>query len=380
MMRGVALIVMVILITLVVITSLAKRQPGEPIASIFVWAPLSLIAGGVVFFFADALIGAVDQVTDWMISPDWAQVGAYLTDIQKVYDPSQLNASDGWQLGVVFVGAVLTLASSLAIFVMLLLRTIALDLLVLFIPLAFAGLVAPWTRNWTGKVIEAFIGLVFTKFVILVLLGTGIVAVGLAGGAVADPHLAAANASSQDQVKSLTGIVASFVLLLAAGFAPAFATRLIPIAKGHLEGAIAGGGGYGEAASGGLHGSTAAVYQRVRGHARGLASSTGAPAQAVAHSVGSRVASAAAGVKDRFGNLTDLRREKNGEISSRQIRLADQDEAQAMARLRRMEQEQLVRTRASETPEERDTRQLQAFSDLRRKRSYHDELDQRLEG
>lgn len=380
MMRGVGLIIMVVLITLVVVASLAKRQPGEPIASIFIWAPIALIAGGVVFFFADALIGAVDQITYWMISPDWAEVGAYLTALQKVYDPSELNSADGWQLGVVFVGALLTLISSLAIFVMLLLRSIALDLLVLFIPLAFAGLVAPWTRNWTGKVVEAFIGLVFTKFVILVVLGTGIVALGLAGGALSSPHLAGASASGQDQVQSLTGIVASFVLLLVAAFAPTFATRLIPMAKGHLEGAVAGGGGYGEVASGGLHGSSAAVYQRVSGHVRGIAGGAAGTAQVVGRGVGKGAAATAGGVTRGAERISDWRKERNGEISGRQVRLADQDEVQAMARLRRMEQEQLVRIRATETREERDTRQLQAFNDLRRKRSYHDELDQRSEG
>jgi hypothetical protein len=377
MMRGIGLIIMVVLITLVVIASLARRQPGESIAAIFIWAPLALIAGGVVFFFADALIGSVDQITYWMISPDWAQVGAYLTSLQKVYDPNQLSVSSGWQLGVVFIGALLTLISSLVIFVSLLLRTIAIDLLVLFIPLAFAGLVAPWTRNWVGKVVEAFIGLVFTKFVILVLLGTGIVALGMVGGALAPPQLAAANASSQDQVNSLTGIVASFVLLLAAAFAPAFATRLIPMAKGHLEGAIAGGGGYGEAASGGLHQTSAAVYQRITTHSRGLANGVGGFAATTA---GQGIAAAGGTVKRGFHELAETRRERDGKVTERQIQHAEQDEAQAIARLRRMEQEQLVRTRGTETPEEQEARQMQAFAGLRRKRSYHDEIDERAEG
>ena len=377
MMRGIGLIIMVVLITLVVIASLARRQPGESIAAIFIWAPLALIAGGVVFFFADALIGSVDQITYWMISPDWAQVGAYLTALQKVYDPNQLSVSSGWQLGVVFIGALLTLISSLVIFVMLLLRTIAIDLLVLFIPLAFAGLVAPWTRNWVGKVVEAFIGLVFTKFVILVLLGTGIVALGMVGGAVAPPQLAAANASSQDQVNSLTGIVASFVLLLAAAFAPAFATRLIPMAKGHLEGAIAGGGGYGEAASGGLHQTSAAVYQRMTNPSRALAGGLGGFAATTA---GQGIAAAGGTVKRGFNELAETRREGDGRVTERQIRHAEQDEAHAIARLRRIEQEQLVRTRGTETPEEQEARQMQAFAGLRRKRSYHDELGERAEG
>jgi hypothetical protein len=116
--------------------------------------------------------------------------------------------------------AFLALVAAVMLWLELVLRTAAIYIAVLFLPLALAGLVWPTTTRMAKRLVEMLVALLLSKFVVAAVLALGANAVG-AGGA--------------------DGAITGVAILLIAGFAPFLLFRMVPIieaaAIGHLEGA-----------------------------------------------------------------------------------------------------------------------------------------------
>jgi hypothetical protein len=116
--------------------------------------------------------------------------------------------------------AFLALVAAVMLWLELVLRSAAIYIAVLFLPLALAGLVWPSTTRMAKRLVEMLVALLLSKFVVAAVLALGANAVG-AGGA--------------------DGAITGVAILLIAGFAPFLLFRMVPImeaaAIGHLEGA-----------------------------------------------------------------------------------------------------------------------------------------------
>lgn len=112
-----------------------------------------------------------------------------------------------------FLVAVLTCCGALALWIELVLREAAVYIVVLMLPLAFAGFVWPARRVWAIRAVELLVALILSKFAIVAVLTLGAAAL--------------AHASHWGLTSLLTGTV----LLILATFAPWAMIRLLPMAE-----------------------------------------------------------------------------------------------------------------------------------------------------
>jgi hypothetical protein len=185
----------------------------------------SVAAAGVGSGCVVALTGLLLAVTDELCA---AVTGGTRTDLARaLHGPAA--ALTGMAGGSVLLGrsrvpmfAVLLLAlliavACLVIWLELLLRSAAVYVAVLFLPLALAGLVWEPTRRWAARLARTLVALILSKFVIVVILTTG----------------TSALASGSD---GASGVLAGAAMLLVAMFSPFLVFRITGVfddAGGH---------------------------------------------------------------------------------------------------------------------------------------------------
>lgn len=148
------------------------------------------------------------------------------------------GAAFGFLLAAIFL-----IFATFVVWLELVLRQAGVYLLVLFLPLAFAGLVWTPTRSWLAKMAQAFVALVVSKFVIVVVLSTAAAALkAMASDWVAGPVSAetASTLEAADPSELLSLLALGVALIGLAAFAPYTVWRLIPIATASAAGAFEG--------------------------------------------------------------------------------------------------------------------------------------------
>jgi hypothetical protein len=114
-----------------------------------------------------------------------------------------------------FVG-LFVVTGAVVLWIELLMREAAVYVIVLMLPLAFAGMVWPTRRIWAIRAVELLVALVMSKFAIVAVLSLG--AAALSAGATPAGH-------------SVTGALAGAVLLVMGAFTPWALLRLLPLAE-----------------------------------------------------------------------------------------------------------------------------------------------------
>ncbi|HET7051703.1 MAG TPA: hypothetical protein VFI54_25760 [Solirubrobacteraceae bacterium] len=107
-------------------------------------------------------------------------------------------------------------AGAVVLWIELLMREAAVYVIVLMLPLAFAGMVWPARRVWAIRAVELLVALVMSKFAIVAVLSLGGAA--LVSGSSAASH-------------SVTAALAGAVLLIMGAFTPWALLRLLPLAE-----------------------------------------------------------------------------------------------------------------------------------------------------
>jgi hypothetical protein len=124
----------------------------------------------------------------------------------------------GGSVAILFIAS-LTIVAGILLWLELVVRTAAIYVALLFLPLALSGLVWPSTSHMARRLVQVLVALILSKFVVAAVLALGARAVAGGGGEAA-----------------LTGVA----VLLLAGFAPFALLRMAPIveagAMAHLEG------------------------------------------------------------------------------------------------------------------------------------------------
>ena len=115
-----------------------------------------------------------------------------------------------------FFLCLLVVAGAVVLWIELLMREAAVYVIVLMLPLAFAGMVWPARRIWAIRAVELLVALVISKFAIVAVLSLGGAA--LVSGTSASSH-------------SVTAALAGAVLLIMGAFTPWALLRLLPLAE-----------------------------------------------------------------------------------------------------------------------------------------------------
>jgi hypothetical protein len=178
--------------------------------SALVHLPIALLAVNLAAPIVMLLLSATDQMCGAVAQVGSTGGAAFLASAAR--DAGALSAIDGSPFFAVVVG-LLTATVAIALMVELLVREAAVYVVVLMLPLVFAGLVWPARRIWAVRLSELLVGLILSKFVIVAVLSLAGTALGGTGG----------SAGSR--------LLTAMALLLLSTFAPWAMLRLLPFTE-----------------------------------------------------------------------------------------------------------------------------------------------------
>ena len=214
-MLALAVVISLPILLVSVAQAIVRVDAMQAIRSAFVYLPIAAIFSAVGPALAQILIDS----SDWMstaISHNAAEnAQRFMTDTG-----SWLGAIGAGTVNPaapvfgVLLGAIVVVLGAFSIWLELLLRSAAIYVAVLFLPLAFAAMVWPTAGRWCRRLIEFLIAIIFAKVFIVAIIDMA--AAGLAGGGLAD---------------KFEGVLAGGALLLMAAFTPIALLRLIPLAE-----------------------------------------------------------------------------------------------------------------------------------------------------
>jgi len=281
-MLAIAIIFSLPMLLISVAQSIVKGDISQAIRSAFVYLPIA----GIFSFAAPACAQILIDATDWLSSAIGNNASA---NAEKF-----LHDAGGWlgALGAgtvnpvapvfgVLLAAIIVVVGAISIWIELILRSAAIYISVLFLPVAFGAMVWPRGWAWCKRLIEFLIAIIFAKVFIVAIIN--LAAAGLGGGGLVD---------------KLEGVLAGGALMLMAAFTPIALLKLIPLAEAAVVTAGTQRAALRQATSGAtsLTGSsmvTQMIHSRFRAGGGSAGASAGAAAWGAPVAAGASVVSAA---------------------------------------------------------------------------------------
>jgi hypothetical protein len=214
-MLALAVVISLPILLVSVAQAIVRVDAMQAIRSAFVYLPIAAIFSAVGPALAQILIDSSDWMSTAISHNAAANAQRFMTDTG-----SWLGAIGAGTVNPaapvfgVLLGAIVVVLGAFSIWLELLLRSAAIYVAVLFLPLAFAAMVWPSAGRWCRRLIEFLIAIIFAKVFIVAIIDMA--AAGLAGGGLAD---------------KFEGVLAGGALLLMAAFTPIALLRLIPLAE-----------------------------------------------------------------------------------------------------------------------------------------------------
>lgn len=217
-MRSLAVLVLLPMVLVGLISAVIRRDASQLWRAGGVYIPVAIFGGVLLIALTEKALAVTDWATGALTGNVTSSTHSAVVILKNAVlvvagDPNLATALAMLVLMIALFGAVL-------IWIELLLRTAAIYVVVLFLPLAMSGLVWKGSVQWTRKMLEALVALILSKFVIVVVLA-------LAAG-----MITAGN--------GIGTVMEGATLLMLAAAAPFALLRLVPIVEagaiGHLEG------------------------------------------------------------------------------------------------------------------------------------------------
>jgi hypothetical protein len=281
-MLAIAIIFALPMLLVSVAQAIVRADLSQAIRSAFVYLPIA----GVFSFAAPACAQILIDSTDWLSTAIGSNASAnaekFLHDAGSWL--GALGAGTVNPVAPVFgvlLAAIIVVLGAISIWIELILRSAAIYISVLFLPIGFAAMVWPRGWPWCKRLIEFLVAIIFAKVFIVAIIN--LAASGLARGGLTD---------------KFEGVLAGGALLLMASFTPIALLKLIPLAEAAVVTAGTQRAALRQATSGAtaLTGSsmvTQMIQSRFRQGAAGASAGGGAGAWGVPVAAGASVVSAA---------------------------------------------------------------------------------------
>ncbi len=282
-MAALAGVVILPLALLGIVQSIYRQSASTMVRSVVVNVPLAILLTAVAVKLVELGLAVTDAMSQAVAASAGLDAGHFLGSVTAGLSGVTAAGQPAVPPFVLFLGSLAVVFGAVMVWIELLIRSAAVYVTVLFLPLALASLAWPAIAHWCRRLVDTLVALILGKFVIVAVLS-------LAAGALAGSETSGGG--------GFTAVLGGAALLLLAGVAPWALFRLLPFleagAVGHLEGvsqrarhtvsvpakglaqvamraAAAGslGGAAGAAASGSLLGSSAG------GAAAGIGAGTG---------------------------------------------------------------------------------------------------------
>ncbi len=206
------------LLLLAVVHAVVRQDLGLLVRTALVKLPVALVLGAAGAQLVGALCGVTDELCNALVAHGGPSLRALVSGLAGALTGSAARAPGPGFAEVVL--ALLTMVVSLVLWVELVVRSAAIQVAALFLPLALSGLVWSPTALWARRLAETLVALIVAK---LVIVGVLVLA-----------------ASTAVQGTGLSAIGWGLAFLLLAVWAPFAVLRLVPLvdagAIGHLEG------------------------------------------------------------------------------------------------------------------------------------------------
>lgn len=205
----------------IALISSALRHDMRALVRATVGIGLAAIGGTVYILFAQLLVALDDWLAHGVVAATGSDFGNQMGDLTSKF---KLMGQNGYMAAdaLMLVLMVFALIAGVILWIVLLLRKMAILVVVAFAPLLIAGWLWQPTRSWSRRATEVLVALVFSKTVIYMIFGIGM-------SLLLRSH------------QSLSDFVGVVVLLCGACFAPLVMLRLVHFAAdSHLAGEMVG--------------------------------------------------------------------------------------------------------------------------------------------
>jgi hypothetical protein len=254
-MMALAGVVIVPMLLLGIMQAVYRQNGTMLIRSVLVNVPLALLLTAVAIKLVSLGLAVTDAMSSAVSQGAGLDAGRFLSSVSLGLTGSG-TAQPSVPTFVLFIAGMVVVFGALMVWVELLIRSAAIYVAVLFLPLVLASLAWPAIAHWCRRLVDTLVALILGKFVIVAVLSlaAGALAGGLAGGAgtttdgVGGSAGGAAAGGSGSGAGGSTGsggggfaaVLGGAALLLLAAFAPWALFRLLPFieagAVSHLEG------------------------------------------------------------------------------------------------------------------------------------------------
>jgi len=241
-------VVIVPLLLLGIIQSVYRQNLSALLRSVLVNVPLAILLTAVAVKLVQLGLSLTDALSTAVAHGAGLDAANFMSTVVTGLSDGSI-ASPAVPTFVLFLGALAVVVGAVLVWVELLIRTAAVYVAVLFLPLALASLAWPSIAHWCRRLVDTLVALILGKFVIVSVLslaagalagGTGSTPSGVSAGPAAPAASAASVASAGSGGGGFTAVLGGAALLLLSAFAPWALFRLLPFveagAVAHLEG------------------------------------------------------------------------------------------------------------------------------------------------
>ena len=209
---GIAVLLTLPFLFAAAVQALLRSDLALLLRAAFGYLPLAMLAVSIAAPVTMLLLAASDQLSA-VVSSATGNASSRFISLSVV---SLGGLSDAAGPFMAFFLCMFVVAGAVVLWIELLMREAAVYVIVLMLPLAFAGMVWPARRIWAIRAIELLVALVMSKFAIVAVLSLG--------GAALFSGTSAGG-------RSVTAAVAGAVLLVMGVFTPWALLRLLPLAE-----------------------------------------------------------------------------------------------------------------------------------------------------
>jgi type IV secretion system protein TrbL len=231
-MAALAGVVIVPILLLGVLQALYRQSAALLLRSVLVNVPLAVLLTAVSVTLVQIGLAVTDSLCAAVSGGAGVDTGHFMAAVVSALTPVAAAGQPSAPTFVLFLGGIAVVVGAVLVWLELLLRSAAVYVAVLFLPLALAGLAWPAISHWSRRLADTLAALVLSKLVIVAVLSLAVGA--LAGGTGSTP------AGASGPGGGFASVLSGAALLLLAGLAPWSLFRLLPFleagAVGHLEG------------------------------------------------------------------------------------------------------------------------------------------------
>lgn len=214
-MLALAVLIALPILLVSVAQSIVRVDAMQAVRSAFVYLPIAAIFSAVAPAIAQVLIDSSDWLSSAITHSASASAQQFMTNTGGWLGAIGAGtANPAVPVFGVLLGAMVVVLGAFSIWLELLLRSAAIYIAVLFLPIGLAAMIWPSGWRWCKRLIDFLIAIIFAKVFIVAIIN--LAASGLAQGGFAD---------------KFEGVLAGGALLLMAAFTPIALLRLIPLAE-----------------------------------------------------------------------------------------------------------------------------------------------------